>query len=194
MNDFQDLPLFAMVSNECQRCFGSGLWLTPRNAVETCPRIQMREPHVEPNAAAQLLRRAVDRIKSRNNWIDPMAFDLARILTNFTTTEPCSRQHLFEHFYGDTNMTEANKLRKFHGLVETLRATWFLPVGSRKQEPTGYWIITDLEDFKEWFERVKAAPITQLTTIHRVARANFPVFAEQIELDFWTDEEAADVL
>ncbi len=67
-------------------------------------------------------------------------------------------------------------------------------VGSRKQEPSGYWIITDLEDFKEWFDRVKAAPITQLTTIHRVAKANFPVFAEQIEMDFWTDEEAADVL
>lgn len=187
INEFEEMPLFAMVSKNCPRCFDTGLWLTPRNEVAVCPRVQLREPHAEPNAAALMLRRATNRLFDRQIWINAMAFDLARILTNFTTAEPCHRQHLFDHFYGDTNLGESYKLRKFHSLIEELRAVWRLPIGSRKSEPSGYWIITDLEDFKAWYKRTTAAPITQLSTIHKVAKRNFPIFAEQIELDFWKD-------
>ncbi len=186
---FEPPFLFASVvpATKCQRCFDTGIWLTPTNRVEVCPRVQMREPHSEPNNAALILRRATNRLFDKNLWINSQAFDLARVLTGYTSEKPCSRLHLFDLFFADTNFTENNKLRKFHSLVEELRAVWLLPVGSRKAEPSGYWMITDLEDFKAWVERVKAAPITQLSTVHRVAKHNFPVFAEQIELEFWND-------
>lgn len=186
-DNVREMPLFAMIPNRCERCLNTGIWLTPRNEVSVCPRVQCGDPHKEPNEASQILRRSVNRqfeIKSR---IDPMCFDLARILTNFSSNEPCVRQEIFDHFFGDTNFSYQNCLRKFHSMVEEIRKVWLLPIGSRKADPSGYWIITDLEDFKDWISRVKAAPITQLSTIHRVAKHNFPIFAEQMEIDFFND-------
>jgi hypothetical protein len=86
-------------------------------------------------------------------------------------------------------MTPANQLRKFHAAIEELRRVWMLPIGSRKDSPAGYWIITDVKDFEEWINRSKSAPITQLTTIYKVAKRNFPIFAEQMELDIFNDAE-----
>lgn len=182
------LPLFQTVaSRTCDRCFDTGIWLTPKNRVEVCPRIQIGAPHSEPNPAAFIVRRAALRIAAMELWINPQTFDLARLLSNFSSGDPCPRSEIFETFYGDTNLSYPNQLRKFHSLVEEMRRVWLLPVGSRKDEPSGYWIITDLDDFKTWIGRVKAAPITQLSTIHKVARHNFPHFAEQMELEFWND-------
>lgn len=182
------LPLFQSVaSRTCPRCFDTGLWLTPRNEVAVCPRVQMKEPHAEPNRASVVLRRATNRLSGSNYHITPQVFDLARLLTNFTTDRPCPRQEIFNTFYGDTNLTYSNQLRKFHALVEELRNVWLLPVGSRKNDPSGYWIITDLDDYKAWYKRTTSAPITLLTTIHKNARHNFPVFAEQVEFEFWKD-------
>ncbi len=186
----QEQPyLFAAVVpvNACERCFDTGIWLTPRNEVAVCPRVQMREPHCEPNDAALILRRAANRLFQRKLWVNPLCFMLARVLTNYTSAAPCSRVDLFDLFFADTNLLESNKLRKFHSFIEELRSIWLLPIGSRKIEPSGYWMITDLEDFKAWIARVKSAPITQLSTIHRVAKHNFPIFAEQLELEFWND-------
>lgn len=171
----------------CQRCFDTGVWRTPKGEVAVCPRVQMRQPHAEPNNASLILRRATNRLFQNQLWVNPMAFDLARILTHYNASQPCRRESLGEFFFADTNLTANIKLRKFHLLVEELRKIWLLPVGSRKEEPSGYWIITNLADFKEWINRVKSAPITQLATIHRVARHNFPVFAEQLEMEFWND-------
>jgi hypothetical protein len=136
-----------------------------------------------------MLFRATKRLSDMKIFVHTEAFDVARILTFFTTEKPCSRQKIFDVFYTDTNLTEANRLRKFHGIIEELRTVWLMPVGSRKPEPCGYWIITELEDFKAWYKGTTSAPITQLTTIHRVAKHNFPVFAEQIELDFFSNVE-----
>lgn len=171
----------------CQRCFDTGIWLTPTNKVEVCPRVQMREPHAEPNQASLLLRKATNRLFRQQIWIHAQVFDLARILTSYDSNTPAFRKDLMHVYFADTELSEAHQLRKFHGFIEELRKIWLLPIGSRKIEPSGYWIITDLEDFKAWFDRVKAAPITQLSTIHKVAKFNFPIFAEQMELDFWKD-------
>lgn len=171
----------------CPRCLDTRVWLTPTNQVEYCPR-SCAAPQTNP--AAFLMGRAAWRLRSMGIHINPFAFDLARILTHHTTDQPCLRVDLLEFFFAETNLSGANRLRKFHELVEDLRKIWLLPIGSRKYKPSGYWIITDLEDFKAWFERVKVAPITQLSTIHKVARANFPIFAEQMELDFWKNINA----
>lgn len=185
--------LFAKFKFRCQRCFDTGIWLTPKNEVAECPeKLMMPGLHPQLNNSAEMLERSVRRFKERN-FVMPQTFDLARILSNYTTGEPCSRQAIFDLFWLDTNLTETNKRRKLAGMIEELRLLWLLPVGSRKFEPSGYWIITDLEDFKEWFDRVKAAPIQQLSTIHKVAKHNFPILAEQIELDFWMDMKKDEV-
>ena len=186
-SEITEMPLFAMLQKQCKRCFDTGIWLTPSNEVWVCPRIQCGDLHAEPNDASLILRRSVNRLFAMHTRIDPMCFDLARILSNFSSETPCSRQAIFDHFFGDTNFTYQNCLRKFHGMIEELRRVWLMPIGSRKKDPSGYWIITDLEDFKAWVNRVKSAPITQLTTIHKVAKHNFPIFAEQLELEFYTD-------
>lgn len=174
-------------ANACPRCLDSGVWLSPRNEVLICPKIQLGENHVEPNQASLILRKAANRLFQQKKFIHTFEFELARILTNFTSQNPCSRDLLFDFFFADTNLDYPQKLRRLHDLVESLRKVWLLPIGSRKAEPFGYWIITEISDYKEWLKAATSAPITQLTTIHRNARFNFPEFAEQLELEFWKD-------
>lgn len=186
----ENLPLFdSVASRTCPRCFDTGIWLTPKNQVEYCPRVLMGDHPYEPNDAAVRVYREAYRLKGLEIYIQNQSFDLARLLTNFSTDHPCPRQEIFDTFYGDTELTYSNQLRKFHGIIEEFRKLWLLPIGSRKAEPSGYWIITELADYKEWYKRATAAPITQLSTIHRNAKHNFPVFAEQMELNFWRDLE-----
>ena len=189
MNSTTDNLFGYIVPNAgCVRCFDTGIWLTPTNAVAVCPNLlNIDKPHQTANPSAFLMAKSARRLHERNIHINPFAFDLARILTHYSSETPCLRLDLLEFFFADTNLSSSLRLRKFHYLIEELRKIWLLPIGSRKDRPSGYWIITELDDFKEWFERVKAAPITQLTTIHRVAKHNFPIFAEQLELEFWDD-------
>lgn len=183
-NDFRAIAPHA----RCGLCLDTDIHLTTGNQVAVCPNLfAIGAPHRPANPSAYLFVRAAMRLQSIPVEINPFAFALAQILTAFQSENPCKRLDLLEFFFGDTNLTPNNRLRKFHEMIEQLRKIWLLPIGSRKDRPSGYWIITELEDFKIWFDRSKTAPITQLSTIHRVARHNFPVLAEQLELEFWTD-------
>jgi hypothetical protein len=185
-----ETPLFENPSfgrYKCPRCFDLGIWIAPQGDVQPCPVIAMNGKHDEPGPAAVLVQRSVAALREQRHTINTQSFNLARVLTYYTSTDPCPREHLIDMFFRYLPMSEKFTLRKFHEAIETLRRYWLLPVGSRKTSPCGYWIITDEHDFKEWFERTKAAPITQLTTIYKVAKLNFPIFAEQMELDFWND-------
>jgi hypothetical protein len=173
-------PLYA----QCVCCRDLGIWLGPSGRPLICPQMQTGAVHNLPGPAASIVQRSIRRLGSRN--VNAHLFDLARHLTRATSEAPCERDEMLRKYFSYT----VSPLRKFHQTIEDLRSSWLLPVGSRKDAPAGYWIITDLADFKDWYERAKAAPITQLATIHRVARANFPVFAEQMEFEFWTDLEA----
>ncbi len=183
--------LFASVvpNAACQRCFDTGIWLTPHNFVAVCPRIVMREKHALANPAAFLVQREAKSLFEKRTWINTQAFDVARILSNFTSAVPLKKELIFEVLWAETGLGETQKLRKFHAIIEELRNFWLLPVASRKTEPCGYWICTNLDDYKAWYNRAKSAPITQLSTLHRNARHNFPVFAEQLEIEFWNDVE-----
>lgn len=176
-------------SVQCKRCFDTGIWLTPAHKVEVCPAVQLGNPHPEPNEASLKLRRAANRLFDRGDVVASQVFELAQILTKFHSEKPCPRRALMNHFFGDTWLTKPDQMRKLHYWIEELRKSWLLPIGGRKSAFSGYWIITDLEDFKEWIKAVMSAPITQLSTVHRLAKHNFPVFAEQMELDFWKDME-----
>lgn len=178
------LPLAAAV---CIVCNDTGVWMDPQGRIVSCPRIPL-DPHNQPGPAGEVFRRAARRVASHGQ-VNAKAFDLGRYLTRFTSEQPCERTRLItQHF-----SYSSSALRNLHSTVEELRRVWLLPVGSRKDAPAGYWIISEMQDFAAWVERSKAAPITQLTTIHRVAKANFPVFAEQLEIEFWNDIQPVDL-
>ncbi|MCW5959296.1 MAG: hypothetical protein KIS76_03985 [Pyrinomonadaceae bacterium] len=191
--NFQDRLCGFADDCECLRCIDTGVWLTPRGEVNVCPNILLRLPHPEPNPAASIFRRAALRLSETGCQIFSQPFYLARFLTRFTSAQPCPRTEIFRSVFDAADHSESFRLRRFHSLVEELRRVWLLPVGSRKEVPSGYWLITELDDYKQWFARTASAPVTQLSTLHRNARHNFPVFAEQIELDFWGDFSDAEL-
>jgi len=170
-------------TRRCFECADLGFTIE-QNAKRLCWRRNL-PGHAEPNAAARIVERAVDRLMVRKLQVDQYAFAIARILTQHTSERPFEKGEILA-----THL--AQSLRSFHHIIADLRKVWLLPVGSRKFKPFGYWIITDQADFAEWVEREKAAPVTQLTWIHAVARHNFPVFAEQLELEFWQDMHGSD--
>ena len=175
----------------CFRCGDLGIVINPQGMVATCPEITLGEPHAEPNAAARIIERATRSLMFRKVPVNPLAFDVARALSRQTTDHPAPRQTLLDKYFG---WASHQRLRKFHYVIEELRSVWLLPVASRKGTPHGYWIATTQADFKEWVERSKSAPIKQLTTIHAVAKANFPIIADQLEFEFWNDLQPAEKL
>jgi hypothetical protein len=176
----------------CTLCNDFGMWLTPKGDVQPCPVIARGGRHNVPNAAALMVHKAIAELKRNAVKIDSRLFELTRLLSTHSSDRPCFRKQILEDYFSYLPMTEHNQLRKFHAAIEELRRVWMLPIGSRKESPSGYWIITDVKDFEEWITRSKSAPTTQLTTIYRVARRNFPIFAEQMELEFWNDVQADD--
>jgi HD superfamily phosphohydrolase len=186
---------------QCDRCFDTGLWLTETGHIGECPKRAFSKDHPDPNAASEMLRHVVTRCyaaASANKTVfrpDPMAFDLARSLTHFTSQSPCPTEKLLDYFFCDKHLNRSQQLRIFAYTIEELRNVWALPVGSRKAKPSGYWIITSLEDCKAWLREATSAPKTQLVTIWRAAKAAFPILAGQHEFAFMDalDVEAADV-
>lgn len=178
----QPRSLFDVVlpGGSCTRCYGLGIWQTPQGDVQPCPTLLTHsEEHPDPTPAGEMIQRAVVIAPKP---INSRTFQIARTLAQFSSEKPCSRDELLELYFSYLPMTPA-QIRMLHHAIEELRREWLLPVGSRKDEPAGYWIMTDQDDFAAWFARSKAAPLTQLQTIHRVAKRNFPILAKQLELE-----------
>lgn len=174
--------LFTMVPR-CFACDDTGFELSSEGIISTCWRVRAGAVHNEPSEAAKMIARATHHLMIERVAIDRHVFDIAKTLARHTSAMPCKRDRLIDIHFGHST----SDVRNCAAAIETLRKVWLLPVGSRKESPSGYWIITETADFHAWVIRAKAAPITQLTTIHRVAKRNFPVFAEQMELDFFRD-------
>lgn len=170
------------------RCFECGDlgFIVEKNARRLCWR-RNAPGHSEPGAAARILERAVERLMVRQLVIDAQHFEIAKLLTRFTAEAPFDRARTLEHHF-------TMPLRTFHQVIEDLRRIWLLPVGSSKFKPHGYWICTTEEEFARWIDHCRAAPITQLSMISAVARHNFPIFAEQLELEFWQDIHGSDAV
>jgi len=173
-------------NGRCTRCYSLGAWLTPKGVITECPNLQLGlADHPVLTDEARAILRAGRHLARRGIIANDLSFRLARSLAlKASSNDPANRDDLIKQHF---EWARSTKLRMLAHHIEELRGLWLLPVGSRKQVPHGYWIITDERDFKEWVTRSMAAPIRQLTTIHACARANFPVFAEQLELNFWTD-------
>jgi hypothetical protein len=168
---------------KCVHCSDIGIWILPSGSVSICPALQNAREHNPASPSACVLTRSINRVVREGKQVNAHLFAVAQHLAAGTSTEPVTRDALIYKHFGYT----AAKLRSFHASIEELRRLWALPVGSRKEEPAGYWIMTEVDDFRSWVTRAKAAPVTQLSTIYHVARVNFPLFAEQLELEFWGD-------
>ena len=170
----------------CSICRDTGVWMNPHGLIVRCPQSAAAHPAQTPGAA--VFERAALGLARRGTPVNAKLFEVGRFLSHYSSAEPCERTRLIDAHFNYA----ASSLRNLHSAIEELRRVWFLPVGSRKDPPAGYWIISELDDFARWVERSKSAPITQLTTIHRVARANWPHFAEQLELEFYADMNVQD--
>jgi hypothetical protein len=179
-------------STSCDRCFNLGYRIHPQGGVEQCPVIQSSEPHPEISPAGKIIDRSIRLLIHRRLEVDQVHFDIARTLAAWSAEKPCTNDELVRRHFGYANgASEVNRQeaarRRVAKAVRFLREIWFLPVGSRKDKPSGYYICTTEPEFKEYFDRTRREPITELSMLHRMAAANWPVFAGQMEADFWTD-------
>jgi hypothetical protein len=183
----QDSPLLALLP--CDHCRGLGVWLDPNGALHPCPRIEVGEPHAGPTDRGAFIVRSLRRLRQEKQDIGLVAFEVAKALLPHSADDPCDRRFLTDRYFTWTN----DPLRQIAYTVAELRYKWFLPVLSSKDRSGGYWIAADQTDFEAWFVRARSAPVTQLGGLHSLARATFPVFAEQAELDFWSDMQPVEV-
>lgn len=158
----------------CGHCLDTQLVLNEDGQARVCD----RRGHLPMSDSALAVWRAVRRMQGPRQ-LNPVTVLVAQKLTLYTSSEPCPASA-----FGDLS------LRQVAHHIEDLRSVWHLPVGSRKDASPGYWIITDLEDCKEWLRRATAAPKTQLATIWKAARAAFPDLANQQEFEFMNGIEA----
>ncbi|MFL5478704.1 MAG: hypothetical protein ACJ79X_06785 [Gemmatimonadaceae bacterium] len=173
----------------CDKCFGIGHRISPTGKVERCPTLTVGdEAHVEITGAGRRIDRAIELLRRRGLEPDPVHFDIARSLSHYSTDVPCSSHELIERHFSYVPGAE-NRRRLVTRNIRYLRDIWLLPLASRKEKPAGYWISIDEQDFRDYVDRALAAAKTEFSTIHRMAKANYPEFAEQLEINFFNDME-----
>lgn len=171
----------------CNRCLDLGIYIGPSsNAFEPCPNIVLGNEHAEPSPVAQIIQDAVMR---QQIPADTHLFEIVRTLAMYTTEEPCPGDELIDRHFAYSDGSHESKRRKLSRSIERLRVDWVLPVGSRKDQPSGYWIMTDQVDFESWLDEALSQPKKTIRTAYRLAKRYFPVFAGQLELS-WQDFEA----
>lgn len=163
----------------CPRCRNAGIRISPTGIFETCPDLVLGNVHPPISDEAKMIREAV----TQSGLIDSHLFEIARSMIGFSTSYPISRFELIERHFRYLHGDEV-KRRALSRAIERMRDEMLLPVGSRKGAPSGYWIIIELPDFERWYTEKRSQPLKELTTIHKLARHYWPVFAEQIRLDF----------
>jgi len=164
----------------CDRCFDLGIYIGPSsNAFEPCPNIVLGREHAEPSPVAQIVQDAVMRQKIP---ADSHLFEIVRTLAMYTTDDPCPGNVLIDRHFAFSNGSSETKRRQVSAAIERLRVDWVLPVGSRKDQPSGYWIMTDQVDFEIVLDEWLAQPKKTIGMAYRLAKRYFPVFAGQLEL------------
>lgn len=168
----------------CYKCLDVGWQVSPQGSVQRCPSMILdADGHPPLSAAGARISKTVDWMRSNTVPVDSYFFEIARTLASATADRPMHRDVLIENHFSYVRGPE-NQRRKLTEAVRHLLEVWLLPVGSSKRKPYGYWIITDEADFRDWFARAIAEPVTRIRTLKRLAKVNFPIFAGQMEFDF----------
>jgi hypothetical protein len=173
---------------QCQECFDTWL-VTEQNSPSVCRRVRWDSEHALPNPAALRVRTEANRLFKAGVLLDTQCFNVARLLTCFTAENPMPRRMATDLFWGGTAKDDLKRLREFQAVIATLRSHWLLPVCSSKSGTPGYWIATEQTEYERWFREHASAPITQFSALLRNAKHNYPVFAEQQELEFFGNVE-----
>lgn len=170
-------------TSRCGRCHDFGLWLTPQGLIAECPKLQLKlNDHKPLTPAAQIIRHAGLNLSRRGYKITRSNdFFVARVIAEGTSRAPVGRDHLLHRCF---DWAGSQRLRHLHAAIEELRCEWHLPIGSRKTQPYGYWMILTPDEMAEWARSARSAPIKQLVNIRNAMKANFPELALQEEFDF----------
>ena len=121
----------------CERCKDTGLWLTPRGKIESCPRLQLRQPHPSPTGNVSALRLAVKSLENRGEPISQMTFETAQIIAAFSENNPCPQSLLEEYLFTGTNLGPGERARKISSAIQELCKDWNLELKTRSDH---YWI------------------------------------------------------
>lgn len=164
------------ISPKCYDCFDSGL-VNNQKTLGVITRCFNCYDSLFFSPAALKFQNVVLDLQKRGKEIDQSLFFLAQTLTPFTSETPVKRLYL-QKWLKHTDERQTKRL------LARLQDEWLLPIGSRKHEPFGHWIITTETDFREWRREARQSAITRLATIHRVEKHNFPTLAGQTSMDF----------
>lgn len=164
------------VAVECRYCPDTNMLFSGsgKGAITGC--MMCRSSKETRNAAANKLARAAFFRMQHDLEINQTDFEIARLLTLYTSDQPIKREIIDRYASTDERATKKH--------IENLRDEWLLPIGSRKTPPYGHWIIVEKNDYLRWEAEARRSPLTQLSTLWRLRKANFPEFAGQTELDF----------
>lgn len=165
-------PGHVSIAAECRACLDTGITLPPNYELGACA---VCHTATQTRAGSMLWDRFVYR-EVANKSLVPMTIAIGRVLTHYRSEMPCPREALEGYFDLSERMVKKR--------IEELRKEWLLPIGSRKDEPHGYWFISTAAEFLEWHRRYRAQAMTEITTGYAVMRANFPELAGQGKFDF----------
>jgi len=164
---------FWMHPGRCHDCWDSTLLWTPQGIrrCESCV-----EAGIVLSPAAKRLSDAVWLRMERKQNVLPQTLLTARLLIHSTSAQPVSRESL----QGQLRSTE----REVKAVAQELRREWFLPIGSSRRQPSGYYWMHTPEDFLNWSRAYRSQAIDELVTLHKLQRNNFPELAGQDAFDF----------
>lgn len=157
----------------CFECVDTNLEITLYGVQACASCVGAREAR---SPAASTLARVIFNRLERSLPVDPMLVQLGRILTRFSSDQPLPGEMIEVHL--------RLNYRTAKTMIETLRREYLLPIGSRKGQPNGYWIMTTAAEFIEWDRQFRSQAISLFATSYRLMRANFPALAGQTTLDF----------
>lgn len=180
---FSSLPPHQQV---CQDCFATGLvWRATSKQIGRCQKCRSYQfnPDLTGRTEVKLVWHWA-RIRSQiDGDLSPLRFDIAKILTCYSSADPCTGESL-QGFVMSRGVHRVDAERYVKKSIETLRNTWLLPVASRKEKPSGYWVCRSQVELADWSQRNARPSITALATNHKVVKANTAIFGGQSTFDF----------
>lgn len=169
-------PVVEIVNSACRKCLDTGVALDRAGHPIRC---DAHANAFEFSEAAVRLSVRLWLMVSQQKAVDARTVRIARLLAHATFDRPLQGKLLRSHF----DMTE----RDLKGVIETLRAEWVLPIGSRRVPPYGYYWIDSPEEFKDWLRTMRSQAMRELSTAYRLYRDVYPELAGQESLDFAAD-------
>lgn len=128
------------------------------------------------NPTARRIHDCVLELIARGTKIDAQLWEVARALAHSSFDAPVPGEKL-QAKLGIDRRTLSDRMKR-------LRDEWFLPALATRQKPTGYYVATRPEHFELWRRHTYGQAMSELVTLYRLQRSNFPELAGQQTLDF----------